>query len=218
MTETLSLTPTAPASIAADRYLLPASLLTADRCLRSRWWCRGRWAHGPRFPGGCPPSTSLGAGGGHDRVRDGSGWFSAAFAHARRPRPHRPRVLPAGLLCGVCCGVVGSPIVGDGGHPACRTLCKSAFRPCAPLRSDACTPSTRGRSTRWSAGGLMLSMEQAGFISRWGSDLDALSGSPIPTWLPGGAALATTGTPAVGPARSSRTRASAGQPPSARGG
>jgi len=39
---------------------------------------------------------------------------------------------------------------------------KSAIRPCAPLRSDGYPPSTRGRSTRWSAGGLMPSMGRGG--------------------------------------------------------
>ena len=41
--------------------------------------------------------------------------------------------------------------------------------------------STRGRSTRWSAGGLTCSRQVRSVISRWGSHLDALSGSPIPT-------------------------------------
>jgi len=45
------------------------------------------------------------------------------------------------------------------------------------------------------------------------SRLDAFSGSPVRTWLPSGAANATTGTPAVRPPRSSRTRGSPPQHP-----
>ena len=45
------------------------------------------------------------------------------------------------------------------------------------------------------------------------SRLDAFSGSPVRTWLPSGAAVATTGTPAVRPPRSSRTRGSPPQHP-----
>ena len=43
-------------------------------------------------------------------------------------------------------------------------------------------------------------------VSRWVSRLDAFSGYPVRTWLPGGAAGATTGPPEVRPSRSSRTR------------
>ena len=44
------------------------------------------------------------------------------------------------------------------------------------------------------------------------SHLDAVSGYPCRTWLPSDARCRTTGTPAVRPARSSRTRASPPQP------
>ena len=43
------------------------------------------------------------------------------------------------------------------------------------------------------------------------SHLDAFSGYPCPTWLPGNAAGATTGPPEVSPPRSSRTRGSSPQ-------
>jgi hypothetical protein len=45
-----------------------------------------------------------------------------------------------------------------------------------------------------------------GLVSRLVSRLDAFSGYPFRTWLPGGAAGATTGAPEVRPSRSSRTR------------
>ncbi len=50
-------------------------------------------------------------------------------------------------------------------------------------------------------------------VSGCDSRLDAFSGSRVRTWLPGGAAVATTGPPAVRPARSSRTGASPPQRP-----
>jgi hypothetical protein len=43
-------------------------------------------------------------------------------------------------------------------------------------------------------------------VLRGVSRLDAFSGYPVRTWLPGGAAGATTGAPEVRPSRSSRTR------------
>ena len=49
-------------------------------------------------------------------------------------------------------------------------------------------------------------------ILRRASHLDAVSGYPCRTWLPSDARCRTTGTPAVRPARSSRTRASSSQP------
>jgi len=52
----------------------------------------------------------------------------------------------------------------------------------------------------------------------WVSHLDAFSGYPFRTWLPGGAPGGTTGTPAVRPSRSSRTRDSAPQVSCAHGG
>jgi len=64
-----------------------------------------------------------------------------------------------------------------------------------------CCTSTSGLSTSWSSRVL-----QGEFISRRVSRLDAFSGYPFRTWLPGCAAGATTGTPEVRPSRSSRTK------------
>src|SRR5918998_4722453 len=52
-----------------------------------------------------------------------------------------------------------------------------------------------------------------GLVLGRGSRLNAVSGSPARAWLPGAAAVATTGPPAARPARSSRTRARPPQPP-----
>ena len=66
--------------------------------------------------------------------------------------------------------------------------------------------STSSLSTLWSSRTL-----QGELISRGASHLDAFSGYPVRTWLPGSAAGATTGTPEVRPPRSSRTRGSSSQ-------
>ena len=58
---------------------------------------------------------------------------------------------------------------------------------------------------------LVLDDPQGDLILRPASCLDAFSIYPITTWIPGGAAGATTGKPEVGPARSSRTSASSTQ-------
>ena len=49
---------------------------------------------------------------------------------------------------------------------------------------------------------------QGKLILETASRLDAFSAYPDPTWIPGGAAGATTGIPEVGPTRSSRTKVS----------
>jgi hypothetical protein len=56
-----------------------------------------------------------------------------------------------------------------------------------------------------------LPVRAGGLVSGGGSRLDAFSVYPARTWLPGGAASATTGTPAVRPSQSSRTREKAPQ-------
>ena len=68
-----------------------------------------------------------------------------------------------------------------------------------------CT-STPGLSTWWSSTVLMRIL-----VLRGASRLDAFSGYPVRTWLPGGAAGATTGTLEVRPPRSSRTKGSSSQ-------
>jgi len=75
-----------------------------------------------------------------------------------------------------------------------------------------CCTSTPSLSTSWSTRAL-----QGELISRGASHLDAFSGYPFRTWLPGNAAGATTGTPEVRPPRSSRTRGSSFQLSNAHG-
>jgi len=67
-------------------------------------------------------------------------------------------------------------------------------------------------------GGSPRILSAGGLIWRRVSHLDAVSGSPCRTRLPGDARCRATGPPAVRPARSSRTRAGPSQAPIARSG
>ena len=70
------------------------------------------------LPRRLPAQYSASAGGGHDRVRDGSGWIAAAFAHARHPPTHRARQrAQPSLLAAACERTHTGPIGGDVGHP-----------------------------------------------------------------------------------------------------
>ncbi len=75
-----------------------------------------------------------------------------------------------------------------------------------PVSFTHCCASTPGLSTWWSSTALKRDL-----VSREASRLDAFSGYPFRTWLPGGAAGATTGPPEARPPRSSRTRGSSSQ-------
>ena len=88
-------------------------------------------------------------------------------------------------------------------------LCIRPIKPIEQLVPVSCThycASTPGLSTWWSSTVLKRIL-----VSRGASRLDAFSGYPVRTWLPGGAAGATTGTLEVRPPRSSRTRGSSSQ-------
>ena len=76
--------------------------------------------------------------------------------------------------------------------------------------------STPALSTSSSSRGLRLS--SGDLILRGASRLDAFSVYPFPTWLPSCAIGMTTGPPAVGPSRSSRTKDSSSQISYARAG
>ena len=60
------------------------------------------------------------------------------------------------------------------------------------------------------------SLRKGGLVLRGVSRLDAFSVYPGRTWLPGGAPSGTTGSPAVRPSQSSRTREKAAQASCAR--
>ena len=75
-----------------------------------------------------------------------------------------------------------------------------------PVSFIHCCTSTPGLSTWWSSTALRRDL-----VSREASRLDAFSGYPLRTQLPGAATGVTTGTPEVRPSRSSRTRDSSSQ-------
>src|SRR5262245_18900149 len=64
-----------------------------------------------------------------------------------------------------------------------------------PVSSTHCCASTSGLSTSWSRTALQGTCVPGDLFLGWASHLDAFSGYPFRTWLPGGAAGATTGTP-----------------------
>ena len=77
------------------------------------------------------------------------------------------------------------------------------------LSSMHCYTSTRSLSTSSSSRGLTLTMGY--LILRGASRLDAFSVYPCQTWLPCSELGSSTGTPAVCPSRSSRTKDSSSQ-------
>ena len=93
-------------------------------------------------------------------ARPGSGWDRVEHRRARsRPAPPPPpsetclQRTKGRTRLTIASQHGRAPARGDVGHPhACWK--NNRPRPCAPLRSNGCPLSTRGRSTRWSAGGL----------------------------------------------------------------
>jgi hypothetical protein len=141
--------------------------------------------------------STIGANGFHGRVRDGFGWFTVAIT--TRPSGHtktRSEDIP-----------FAHQRVIYNRFDTC--LCIRPIKPIEQLVPVSfihyCT-STSGLSTWWSSTVLMRIL-----VSRGASRLDAFSGYPVRTWLPGGAAGATTGTLEVRPPRSSRTKGSSSQ-------
>ena len=151
--------------------------------------------------------STMGAEGFHGRVRDGIGCWPLAKA-TRSSDPGMPRwsrgnwVLRAMQRCAggraSCCAwarriaLSGRPVMTPDHKPNERLV---------PVSSTRCRAYTSGLSTWWSSTAL-----QGDLVLRWVSRLDAFSGYPVRTWLPGCAAGATTGPPEVCPSRSSRTR------------
>jgi hypothetical protein len=123
-----------------------------------------------------------------------AGTPALACHHARSPGvtpAHAPTPLPT--LPG-----------GNGAHqtPAAATL--GHEHGSAPVGRPPSTCRLATTSSRWG----LSPHRVGGVVLGRGSHLDAFSGSPVRTELPGTARCHTTGTPAVRPARSSRTRAS----------
>jgi hypothetical protein len=156
-----------------------------------------RWTHYHR------PRVLIG------RVRDGNGSFHPGLVTGIAGAPGRTR---RRVSFNKCVGyVVVSTSHSQSHEPIHCTFVEWggwAVRPnvrlLVPVRSGGRPPCTSGLSTRSSAGSLHLT--NGALISGGVSRLYAFSVYPIHTWLPGGAASATTGTPEVCPSQSSRTR------------
>ena len=171
----------------------------------------------PRLPGSRPPSTLRRCGG----SRPGSGWDRVEPPRSRprvRPTPARRAHIPLppahrGVLLGTILAI--RPRAAAGTRLGSGRIPPSAIRT-GRLRSVARRPPPAYPPGRLP--GALPSLEVGRLVLGWDSRLDAFSGSPVRTWLPSGAGCPTTGPPAVRPARSSRTRASFPQSPTARGG
>ena len=173
---------------------------------------RGRGPRRPRLPGGRPPSTLRRCPG----SRPGSGWNRVGPGRSRPRAPTPPtRTGPPTLPWRSATRIVPAarsprpprgrpPPFGGAGRTNVRRECSlDDAHGSAPV---GCPPSTCRRSTRSSPGRLPGLAPPGGLVSGRESRLDAFSGSPVRTWLPSGAGRPTTGSPAVRPSRSSRTR------------
>ena len=174
------------------------------------------WAGRAGGPGGDRLSrdfgrSTMGAGGFHGRVRDGIGCGPPAVATRSSGPP--PGSLPGGGAAGL--GAVCVCAGGGAGRGAVGRLPRAGVRAARAIRTGRLSASPRVHPRPID---VMVSHGPRGdLILRGASRLDAFSGYPVRTWLPGGAAGATTGAPEVRPSRSSRTGDSASQVSFARG-
>ena len=148
--------------------------------------------------------STIGANDFHGRVRDGIGWFTVAIT--TRPSGHTKHILKDIRIRPVEANI-HNRLRKHGVSDTC--LCIRPIKPIEQLVPVSFThycASTPGLSTWWSSTVLKRIL-----VLRGASRLDAFSGYPVRTWLPGGAAGATTGTLEVRPPRSSRTRGSSSQ-------
>ena len=207
--------------------------LTSYRAAPPRWLPRGWrgmgdgvWAWSGR-PGGDRLSrvlrrSTMGAGGFHGRVRDGIGWSLPAMA----TRSSGPRAAPwwgeAGAGRVLVRSVGGWCVCVVSGAGRCRGRARAgAGGPGMAAAHDGKDRAGRAIRIGWLSASphvylrpidvMVYHGPRGDLVSRWVSRLDAFSGYPVRTWLPGGAAGATTGPPEVRPSRSSRTRDSSSQ-------
>ncbi len=88
---------------------------------------------------------------------------------------------------------------------------RSSPRPISTGQLKGLTPLTPPAYQPAGLAGVLPGFPVGDLILGWASHLDAFSAYPIRTWLPGGALGRTTGTLAVRPTRSSRTKVSSPQ-------
>ena len=153
----------------------------------------------PTFPRACALSI-LGAGGLNGRVRDGYACVPSALI----TRPSRSCCEP-GTPCAL--GLASVPSKPD-------ILCLLPTNPTSQVKPSTDSYPSAPRITTLPRRtdlpcllqGVLLHCWMGDVILREASRLDAFSAYPFPTWLPSGALGRTTGTPAVGSSRSSRTK------------
>jgi hypothetical protein len=150
-----------------------------------------------------PRAVLSGAAMGHDQVRDGAGWSHGALGHAHTRGEKQTQSTT----------VTGSPVTGYRDEQSVPNEdVENRPRPLVRLGSSQLPAVHRPPINPVVFRGSYALKEPRRLILRRASHLDAVSGYPCRTWLPSGARCRTTGTPAVRPARSSRTRASSAQP------
>jgi hypothetical protein len=160
-----------------------------------------------------PRAVLSGAAMGHDQVRDGAGWSHGALGHAHTP----------GALSTLDRAIHSPSQLSPAWRRECREVRRRGYMSKDPDVENRPRPLVRLGSSQLPAvhrppinpvvfRGSYALKEPRRLILRRASHLDAVSGYPCRTWLPSGARCRTTGTPAVRPARSSRTRASSAQP------
>ena len=155
-----------------------------------------RGARGGLASHGVTATVLSGAGPGHDRVRDGSGWSQSALGHGHpassvSSEDHRIAAMPPRSPQ----SQPQPPHKGDRSTSTIRTRQLQSVARCPPRAYQP------GRLP-----GVSRGCPLGGLVSGTDSRLDAFSGSPFRTSLPSDAAVATTGSRAVRPSRSSRTR------------
>jgi hypothetical protein len=170
----------------------------------------------PTLPGSYPPST-IGADGLNFRVRDETGCSPAASDTKRRPtctiarRSKRAHESEDEAKCAHTCALEQSTCVHE------TWFKRKSPRPLVRVSSRVATftpPAYQARRLR----AVLLVYTMRHLILSRASYLDAFSSYHSRRWLPSDAVGTTTRTPALRPARSSRTRASRSQVPCAHSG
>jgi hypothetical protein len=151
-----------------------------------------------------PRAVLSGAAMGHDQVRDGTGWSHGALGHAHTRREKQTQFILRQLPSAATGYRDEQSVPNDGVENRPRPLVRLGSSQLPAVHRPPIDPVVFR--------GSYALKEPRRLILRRASHLDAVSGYPCRTWLPSDACCQTTGTPAVRPARSSRTRASSAQP------
>ena len=125
---------------------------------------------------------------------------------------HLSATIVSSIISAACHPVPRAPSPPDCPTTAQSSLTRQALGPQSASALPLTRPPRDSCRTGFSCRDLTSHNAARRLVLQWASHLDAVSGYPCRTWLPSGARCRTTGTPAVRPARSSRTRASPTHP------